>query len=178
MNITALSGDMIELAAQMDCVVNPANRELTHGGTLSGLIFDAAGSEALEFDLSGVLSTAAGSAVLTEGYSLCRFIIHTLAPKYRADEDWTNPLRHCYRSCLEIARVQPSIRSIAIPALGTGAHSLPFKEADKIAAESCLSYAKTFPCDLEVTLCFAPGAEERAQAMNDMLTNEEQETEE
>ena len=80
MNITALSEDMIELAAQMDCVANPANRELTHGGTLSGLIYDAAGSEALEFDLSGVLSTAAGSAVLTEGYSLCRFIIHTLTP--------------------------------------------------------------------------------------------------
>ena len=41
---------------------------------------------------------------------------------------------------------------------------------DKIAAEPCLSYAKTFLCDLKVALCFAPGDEKRARGMNDLLT--------
>ena len=77
--IKVAATDIIKLGekGRVDCIVNPANRELAEGGTLCGKIYNAAASNHLDDDLRGVLGISEG-ALVTMGHSLCPFIIHTL----------------------------------------------------------------------------------------------------
>jgi len=44
-------------------------------------------------------------------------------------------LRRTYESAFEVARAEPSIRSIAFPAISTGAYGFPREQAARIALE-------------------------------------------
>jgi O-acetyl-ADP-ribose deacetylase (regulator of RNase III) len=120
MKIYTTDYDIIKLVQEeaIDCIVNPSNRELERGATLSGAIYDAAGLPALS-----PLAIACGSAIMTEGHDLCRYIIHTLAPT-KHSASWASKLMSCYYSVMDIALNTPDIKTIAIPAIGTGAHQL------------------------------------------------------
>ena len=169
--IKVAATDIIELgkSRRVDCIVNPANRELAEGGTLCGKIYNAAASNHLDDDLRGVLGISEGSALVTRGHSLCPLIIHTLAPRVEDEFKWTKH-RDCYVHVLNLADwalSQHGLKSIAIPALGTGAHGLPSNQADLTAADIVVNSG----FGGEIILCFAPDYDgtERAERIREHL---------
>lgn len=169
--IKVAATDIIKLGkkGRVDCIVNPANRELAEGGTLCGKIYNAAASNHLDDDLRGVLGISEGGALVTMGHSLCPFIIHTLAPRVEDESKWSKH-RDCYVHVLNLANwalLQHGLKSIAIPALGTGAHGLPSDQADLFAAD--IVVRSDFGG--EIVLCFAPDYDgtERAERVREHL---------
>ena len=135
--ISTYCGDIIGLVKGdlIGAIVNPANHELAEGGTLCGEIYDHAGAADLKHDLHGVRGMSEGSAVITYGYHLSDWIIHTLAPRYDSEGKWES-LKMCYQSILQMGAHlsgEAGVEAVAIPAIGTGAFGLDKDKADEIA---------------------------------------------
>ncbi len=118
-------------------VVNAANAQLGPGGGVAGAIHRAAGPELWEAcrPLGGC---ATGEAKITDGFALpARWIVHTVGPVYGRDEPADTLLAACYRNSLRIAD-EGGARSIAFPALSTGAFGYPPEEAAAVAVATLL----------------------------------------
>jgi O-acetyl-ADP-ribose deacetylase len=132
--IRAVRGDITRL--DVDAVVNAANTTLLGGGGVDGAIHYAAGPELLE-ECRRLGGCPTGQARITRGYRLAaRWIIHTVGPVWKGGErEEAELLASCYESSLHLA-VQNDIRSIAFPAISTGAYAYPLKLATAIAIDS------------------------------------------
>ncbi len=124
-----------------DAIVNAANEMLAAGSGISGAIHAAAGPH-LELECLQLGGCPTGEARVTAGYSLkAKYVIHAAAPRYwdgtRGEADL---LRKTYLSIFEAA-LKSKIRSISIPAIGTGIYRFPLQEATQIALEIAKSYA-------------------------------------
>jgi O-acetyl-ADP-ribose deacetylase (regulator of RNase III) len=118
----------------VDAIVNAANSALAGGGGVDGAIHRAAGPE-LVIASSALGPCAAGNAVMTPGFRLqARFVIHAVGPVWwdgtRGEPDL---LRSAYEKSFELARAKGQIRSIAFPAISTGAYRFPKPLAAEIA---------------------------------------------
>jgi O-acetyl-ADP-ribose deacetylase (regulator of RNase III) len=120
----------------VDAIVNAANRSLLGGGGVDGAIHRAAGRELLEAcrRLGGCPT---GGAVLTPGFKLpARFVVHAVGPVWEGGgKGEAGLLRRTYHSAFDVVRADRSIRSIAFPAISTGAYGFPRAEAARIALE-------------------------------------------
>lgn len=82
-----------------------------------------------------------GKAVLTSGHNLCKYIIHTVGPRFDGDGGLLNEcsssrinlLESCYLEIFKIVRNYPDIRNIAIPVISSGDYGFPFKLAVEVA---------------------------------------------
>lgn len=125
---------------QVDAIVNAANEPLAGGGGVDGAIHRAAGPELMEAcrrlpaDARG-RRCPTGEAVRTPGFRLpARFVIHTVGPVWsggRAGE--AALLERAYESSFARALEEPSIRSIAFPAISSGIYGYPKRDAARIA---------------------------------------------
>jgi O-acetyl-ADP-ribose deacetylase len=111
----------------MDAVVNAANAELRVGGGVAGAIHQTAGP-GLEQETRPFAPIRPGQAVITGGHDLPnRYVIHCLGPVYGVDEPSDNLLAACYKNALRLAE-ENNIRSIAFPAISTGAFGFPMEQ--------------------------------------------------
>jgi O-acetyl-ADP-ribose deacetylase len=130
--VEVVRGDLTTL--DVDAIVNAANSSLLGGGGVDGAIHRAAGPELLAA-CRRIGGCATGRAVLTPGFQLkARFVVHAVGPVWHGGaRGESGLLRRTYLSALEAARSEPRIRSIAFPAISTGAYAFPREEAARIA---------------------------------------------
>lgn len=151
--VEIVEGDITK--QKVDAIVNAANNSLLGGGGVDGAIHRAAGPELLaECKTLGGCPT--GQAKITRGYKLpAKFIIHTVGPVYR-DGKHNEPelLANCYRSCLRLA-VENNIKTIAFPAISTGAYGYPLDEATRIAMKETKTFLeKDSTIEKVIFVCF------------------------
>ena len=134
-SIETLQGDITQ--QPVDAVVNAANGQLAPGGGVAGAIHRAAGPELWEAcrPLGGCNT---GEAKITDGFALpARWIVHTVGPVYGRDEPAGELLAACYRNSLRLAD-DAGARSIAFPALSTGAFGYPPEAAAEVAVTTLM----------------------------------------
>ena len=139
----------------VDAIVNAANTTLLGGGGVDGAIHRTAGPELLKecMTLGGCKT---GEAKLTKGYNLpARFVIHAVGPVWHGGN--TNEvalLASCYSQSLRIAR-ENGIKTIAFPAISTGAYAFPMERAARIATKTVQEFLSANPeIDKVIFVCF------------------------
>ena len=164
MFINLVKGDITQVKA--DAIVNAASTTLLGGGGVDGAIHQAAGPELLrECRTLGGCKT--GDAKITKGYNLpAKYVIHTVGPVWRGGSKGESELlRNCYLNSLAVAE-KYRIKSIAFPAISTGAYGFPKEEAAKIAIETVRSY----PCKSLKKIIFVLHSEEDFQIYKGKFT--------
>ncbi len=128
--IVVVEDDITRLS--VDAIVNAANSSLLGGGGVDGAIHRAAGP-ALLAECRRLGGCLPGEAKVTAGHGLsARWIIHTVGPVWTGAPHDDGLLAACYRNSLAVARPLPA-RTIAFPAISTGAYRFPKERAARIA---------------------------------------------
>ncbi len=135
-------GDITRL--QVDAIVNAANTSLLGGGGVDGAIHRAAGPR-LRKECEGLGGCPTGEARITGGHALpAKYIIHAVGPVWSGGKRGESALlQSCYRHCLELAR-DKGVRTIAFPAISTGAYGFPKAKAARIALTTMRTYEGSF----------------------------------
>ncbi|HEY3296367.1 MAG TPA: O-acetyl-ADP-ribose deacetylase [bacterium] len=160
--IEVIQGDITRQT--VDAIVNAANSTLLGGGGVDGAIHRAAGPELLEECITlGGCDT--GDARITKGYRLpARFVIHTVGPVWKGGEyEEDDLLAKCYRSSLKLA-LEHGVKSIAFPAISTGAYHFPLERATQVAVREVHEFlSKNSTLEKVVFVCFDSQAFEAYQ---------------
>jgi O-acetyl-ADP-ribose deacetylase (regulator of RNase III) len=129
--IRLVQGDITAEAA--DAIVNAANTTLLGGGGVDGAIHRAGGPSILD-ECRRLGGCETGQAKATGAGRLpVRYVIHAVGPVWRgggAGED--DLLASCHREALALASGL-GCRTVAFPALSTGAFGFPLDRAARIA---------------------------------------------
>jgi len=151
--IRVVKGDITAL--KVDAVVNAANSSLLGGGGVDGAIHRVAGPELLAYcrTLGGCPT---GEARITPGFDLpAKWVIHTVGPIWHGGyAGEPEALAACYRNSLELARAN-GVRTIAFPAISTGAYGFPKQQAAAIAARELRGHEDEF--DEIICCCYSDG---------------------
>lgn len=154
MALTIVRNDIVNM--HVDAIVNATNERLQPGGLgVDAGIHYAAGPQLAEA-LRAVGSCPTGSAVITPSFALttCRYIIHAVGPVYRDGAHGERELlQRCYRSILALAR-EKGCRSVAIPAVSTGACGFPKTEAYRIATACVRDFLLSLPDDEDMMVYY------------------------
>ena len=126
---------------RVDAIVNAANRSLLGGGGVDGAIHRRGGPAILEAcrrlrrtSLPDGLAT--GEAVATIAGDLpAAWVIHTVGPIYRQEDDPAALLARCHTSSLQVAD-EVGARTVAFPAVSTGVYGYPVDEAARVAIDA------------------------------------------
>jgi O-acetyl-ADP-ribose deacetylase (regulator of RNase III) len=130
---------------QVDAIVNAANSKLHGGGEVDGAIHRVGGPEIMA-ECREIGYCAPGDAVITGAGKLpARYVIHAVGPVWTgggADEELV--LASCHERALELAR-EHGCRSIAFPAISTGAYGYPPELAAPVALAATVEALKRLP---------------------------------
>ena len=143
--IETVRGDLVEQT--IDAVVNAANTALAGGGGVDGAIHEAAGPElaaacrAFRADARGVRCPT-GEVRVTPAFGVsARCILHAVGPVWdsRQPAPCDELLRLVHVRALQAA-VEHGCRSIAFPALSTGAFRFPVTRAAAVAVDAVADF--------------------------------------
>jgi O-acetyl-ADP-ribose deacetylase (regulator of RNase III) len=137
--LNLVHGDITE--QEVDALVNAANRSLLGGGGVDGAIHRRGGPAILE-ECRRLRATEhpdglpVGRAVATTAGNLpARWVIHTVGPVYSPTEDRSALLASCHTEALLVAD-DLGARTLAFPAISTGAFGYPLEEAAPVAVRA------------------------------------------
>lgn len=151
--IEVIKGDITQ--QKVDAIVNAANEALIAGGGVSGAIHKAAGPK-LEEECLQIGECPEGEVKITKGYNLlAKWVIHTVGPVWEGGNYGEEEvLRKCYRNSLSLAE-EHNLKSIAFPAISTGAYEFPQDKATKIAiTEAKYFLEKNTSIEKVIFVCF------------------------
>ena len=134
--IVALEGDITR--QDVGAVVNAANGSLLGGGGVDGAIHRAGGPSILaecrelrRTTFPDGLPTGK-SVATTAGELPARWVIHTVGPVYALERDPAALLASCHIESLRVAD-ELGARTVAFPAISTGAFGYPLEEAAAVS---------------------------------------------
>jgi O-acetyl-ADP-ribose deacetylase len=136
----------------VDALVNSANANLRFGSGVAGAIHTAAGPE-LEQYCRRHSPIALGEAVVTPGFELPNpYVIHARAASFINDDHPEKYLDLAVAHILCVAK-DFGIKSIAMPAIGTGVFKFPPELAAQIIIHGLVTRARDYPEIKLVRIC-------------------------
>jgi O-acetyl-ADP-ribose deacetylase (regulator of RNase III) len=132
--IELVLGDIAQ--QDVDAIVNAANPTLLGGGGVDGAIHRAGGPEILA-QCRGLGGCEPGDAKATGAGDLpARYVIHAVGPIWHGGgAGEADLLASCHRRAIELAD-QRGCKSLAFPAISTGAYGYPVELAAPVAIEA------------------------------------------
>ncbi len=129
--IELVLGDITE--QEVDAIVNAANPSLLGGGGVDGAIHRAGGPSILE-ECRRLGGCDRGDVKPTSGGALpAKHVLHAVGPIWRGGgEGEAELLASCHRRAIELAD-ELVCRSVAFPAISTGAYGYPVELAAPVA---------------------------------------------
>jgi O-acetyl-ADP-ribose deacetylase (regulator of RNase III) len=129
--IVIIAGDLVE--QDVDAIVNAANNVLLLGGGVAGAIRNRGGA-AIQRECDAHGPVKVGEAAITGGGELrARHVIHA-ASMQLGGSTTTKSLRSSVDHAFRLAR-EHGIRTIAVPAVGTGIAGFPMDECARVMAD-------------------------------------------
>jgi O-acetyl-ADP-ribose deacetylase (regulator of RNase III) len=178
---TTINGRVLELVLgditeqEVDALVNAANSQLAGGGGVDGAIHDAGGPAIMqETDRRYPNGCPTGSAVISGAGNLrAKYVIHAVGPVwYGSNADENRLLASAFRASLQLA-AQHGCRSIALPALSTGAYGYPLDKAASAAINVAVEFLRQLPADSPLKLVrFVPFSDDVMAAFQNVLNDE------
>ena len=150
-SVELVRGDITTLA--VDAIANAANEQLQLGAGVAGAIRRAGGPAILvECDRIGHCPT--GEAVVTGGGNLpAKWVIHAVGPIWRGGGARAEKLlAFAVASALERAD-EIGAKSVALPALSTGAYGFPIDRAAKISIKEARRFASRARAVERIVFC-------------------------
>jgi O-acetyl-ADP-ribose deacetylase (regulator of RNase III) len=157
---TTINGRILELvlgditAQEVDAIVNAANSALAGGGGVDGAIHRAGGPAIME-ETRRLYPDGCptGSAVITGAGKLpAKYVIHAVGPMWRGGNAGEEQLlASAYRRSLEHA-AEHACRSVALPALSTGAYRYPLDAAARVAINTAADFLDQLTADSPLDL--------------------------
>ncbi len=169
MRVEIVVGNIVR-QSDVDALVNSANANLRFGSGVAGAIHTAAGPE-LELYCRRYSPIALGEAVVTPGFQLPNpYVIHARAASYINDDHPEKYLDLAIAQALRVAK-DAGIKSMAMPAIGTGVFKFPPELAAEIILKALLSRVTEFPDITLVRICVGDAQMKAVfQAALDMAT--------
>lgn len=138
-SLELVQGDITK--QRTEAIVNAANERLAPGGGVAGAIHRAAGPQLWE-ECKRLGGCRTGEAKITGGHGLpTRHVIHTVGPVHSGSERDARLLEACYRNSLELA-VERGIKTVAFPAISTGAFGYPMDQAAETALKTTIEFLR------------------------------------
>lgn len=151
MQIEIVIGNIVH-QPDVDALVNSANANLRFGSGVAGAIHTAAGPE-LEQYCRRHSPVALGEAVVTPGFELPNpFVIHARAASFINDDHPEKYLDLAVAQTLRVAK-EAGIKSMAMPAIGTGVFKFPPELSAEIIINGLLSRSDDYPEIHLVRIC-------------------------
>ena len=124
---------------RVDAIVNPSNRGLFGTAGVDGAVHATGGPE-LTAACRAIGGIDHGQAVVTPGFRLpATHVIHTTTPRWRGgDAGELAALERAYAASLDAAR-RLRVRTLAIPAIGTGTFRYPLDQATEVAVRAVIA---------------------------------------
>jgi O-acetyl-ADP-ribose deacetylase (regulator of RNase III) len=154
MELEVEEGDIAAL--EVDAIANAANDHLWMGAGVAGAL-KRAGGDQIEREAVALGPVEVGTAVATGAGSLrAKHVIHgaVMGQDLRTNADL---VRETMKSCLELAD-EMGVRSLALPAFGTGVGGFPLEECAEIMVGEARAYQ---PRSLELVVFAVYGDDAR-----------------
>jgi O-acetyl-ADP-ribose deacetylase (regulator of RNase III) len=127
---------------EVDAIVNAANSRLAGGGGVDGAIHRGGGPQIMQETQERYPDGCpTGSAVISGAGNLsARFVIHAVGPFWSGgSRGEPELLAGAYRRSLELA-AEHDCKSVALPALSTGAYRYPLADAANVALSAAADF--------------------------------------
>ena len=138
----------------VDAVVNAANRNLSEGGGICGVIFKKAGyNELAESCQKYNTPLKDGDAVITHAFNMtnCKYIIHAVGPNFSYTPNAFKQLYDAYYNSFKVL-VENGLTSISLPLISSGIFGgnldNPVKESCKQCIEAYNNFIQDYKEDI------------------------------